>query len=174
MLLKKWLPTLSIQPSKEFLNDNQMSTRAKLAEHMELYPNQDYTAFDASFKSPVATYLSLMRRASVLFSTRDYTDTITNLVDLVSNTVLKVNPVSAGESLRALTYPPEAYRVMKLPKTWAQKEEFIKFIPFFLPRFVLDYHNDNNENYEICTMNSCELKGTGFEEFMNVLTPAQE
>jgi len=160
--------------TKEFLDDNNMSTRAKLAEHMELYPNQDYTVFDASFKSPVATYVSLMRRAAVLFSDRDYTDTITNLKDLVTNTVLKVNPVSAGESLRALTYPAEAYRVMKLPKSWAQREEFIKFIPFFLPRFVLDYHNDSNETYEICTMNACELKGEGLEEFMKVLTPAQE
>lgn len=115
-----------------------------------------------------------MRRAAVLFSDRDFTDTITNLKDLVTNTVLKVNPVSAGESLRALTYPKEAYRVMKLPKSWAQKEEFIKFIPFFLPRFILDYHNESSETYEICTMNACELKGEGLEEFMKVLTPAQE
>ena len=161
--------------SKEFLKDNNMSTRAKLAEHLEQYPNQDYTAFDASFKSPVATYIQLMRRAAVLFSDRDYTDTILHLKDNVTMTVLKVNPVSAGEALRALTYPPEAYRVMKIPKMWAQNDDFIKFIPYFLPRFVFDYHDgsDGAETYEICTMNACELKGSGFSEFVKVLTPAQ-
>lgn len=161
--------------SKEFLKDNNMSTRAKLAEHLEQYPNQDYTAFDASFKSPVATYVQLMRRAAVLFSDRDYTDTILHLKDNVTTTVLKVNPVSAGEALRALTYPAEAYRVMKLPRTWAQNDDFIKFIPYFLPRFVFDYHDGENgaDTYEICTMNECEVKGSGFAEFVKVLTPAQ-
>nr|BDT28683.1 DUF255 domain-containing protein [Bacteriovorax sp. HI3] len=161
--------------SKEFLNGDQMRTRAKLSEHFELYPNQDYNYFDASFKSPVATYIQLMRRAAVLFSDRDYLDTMLALKDSVTHTVLKVNPVSAGESLRALTYPVEAMRVMKLPKSWAQREDYLKFIPFFLPRFVLDYHNGENgkEMFEICTMNACELKGDGFEEFVKVLTPGE-
>lgn len=161
--------------TKEFLDNDKMLTRAKLAEHFELYPNQDYNLFDASFKSPVATYIQLMRRAAVLFSDRDYLDTILSLKDSVTHTILKVNPVSAGESLRALTYPTEAMRVMKLPKAWTQKEDFMKFIPFFLPRFVLDYHNGEYgaEMFEICTMNACELKGEGFQEFVKMLTPAQ-
>lgn len=161
--------------TKEFLSADNLLTRAKLAEHFEQYPNQDYTPFDASFKSPVGTYVQLMRRAAVLFSDRDYTDTITQLQDSLSQTILKVNPVSSGEALRGLTYPMEAYRVMKVPKLWAQKEEFLKFIPYFLPRFVLDYHDGKNgaEMYEICTMNACELKGETFEEFITVLTPAQ-
>lgn len=161
--------------SKEFLDKDKMLTRAKLAEHFELYPNQEYNIFDASFKSPVATYVQLMRRAAVLFSDRDYLDTILGLQDTLKNTILKVNPVSAGESLRALTYPAEAYRVMKLPRAWAQKEDFIKFIPYFLPRFVLDYHDNTevSEPFEICTMNACEIKGFGFDEFVRILTPAQ-
>ncbi|MBY0415361.1 MAG: DUF255 domain-containing protein, partial [Bdellovibrionales bacterium] len=158
--------------TKEFLTGEQMSTRAKMAEYFEQFPNQDYTYFDSSFKSPVATYVQLMRRAAVLFSDRDYNDTILKLQDIVSQTVLKVNPVSAGEALRALTYPTEAFRVMKVPKLWAQREDFIKFIPYFLPRFVLDYH-DEKDTYEICTMNACELKGETFEEFIKVLMPPQ-
>jgi uncharacterized protein YyaL (SSP411 family) len=162
--------------TKEFLDKDKMLTRAKLAEHFEMYPNQEYNVFDTSFKSPVATYIQLMRRAAVLFGDRYYLDTILGLKDTLTNTVLKVNPVSAGESLRALTYPAEAYRVMKLPRVWAQKDEFIKFIPYFLPRFILDYHDytDKNEPFEICTMNACEMKGEGFDEFTRILTPAQE
>ena len=77
--------------------------------------------------------------------------------------------------IRDSTYPVEAMRVMKLPKSWAQREDYLKFIPFFLPRFVLDYHNGENgkEMFEICTMNACELKGDGFEEFVKVLTPGE-
>ena len=160
--------------TKEFLDNDKMLTRAKLAEHFEMYPNQEYNVFDASFKSPVATYVQLMRRAAVLFSDRDYLDTMLNLKENLTNTILKVNPVSAGESLRALTYPIEAYRAMKIPKSWAQKEDFLKFIPYFLPRFVMDYHDldDSTDPFEICTMNSCEIKGAGFEEFVKILTPA--
>lgn len=160
--------------SSEFLEADKMLTRAKSATALELYPNQEYNIFDTSFKSPVATYISLMRRASILFLNRDYEDRILSLKDKVTQTVLKVNPLSAGESLRALSYPNEAYRVMKLPKAWTQKEDFLKFIPFFLNRFVFDYHAENNdETFEICNASACELKGHGLQEFMSVLTPPQ-
>lgn len=162
--------------SREFLNNDQMLTRAKLASSADQYPNQDYNFFDASFKSPVATYIQLMRRASVLFADRSYLETIEPLKVNLTQTVLKVNPVSAGESLRALTYPNEVLRVIKVPKAWSQKEEFIKFIPFFLPRFVFDYHTDTDasEPFEICTLSACEIKGAGFTEFTKILTPPEQ
>lgn len=160
--------------TKEFLENDKMLTRAKLSTHLEAYPNQEYNFFDLSFKSPVATYLQLMRRAAALFSNHKFLDEIMNLQGALRNVILSTNPVNAGESLRALTYPPEAYRVLKLPKAWAQKEEFLKFIPFFLPRFVISYHLDEtNEIFEICSMNSCEVKGEGFDQFIKTLTPAE-
>ena len=149
-----------------------MLTRAKLAEHFELYPNQEYSIFDSSFKSPVATFIMLSRRAAVLFSDRSFLDMIVDLQENVTHTILKINPVSSGEALRALTYPTEVYRVMKVPRTWTQEEKFIQLIPFFLTRFVIDYHDEGTE-WQICTMNSCELKGQGIEEFSKTLTPPQ-
>lgn len=164
--------------TKEFLDDGKMLTRAKLAEHFELYPNQEYSAFDASFRSPVGTYLLLMRRAAVLLSDREFLDSITSLKENLTQTILKINPVSAGEGLRALTYPTEAMRVLKLPVSWAQRDDFLKFIPYFLPRFIIDYrlsetNSPQDETFEICTMNACEVKGVGFEEFVTILTPKQ-
>ena len=168
---------------REFLSNGVMHTRAKLAENFELYPNQDYNFFDTSFRSPVATYVSLVRRGAVLFGERDMLDLIEPLKENLSQTILSINPVSAGESLRSLTYPTEAMRVLKVPGSWVQREDFLKFIPYFLPRFVLDYRTSPLENnisvnnstedqtYEICTMKTCELKGVGFEEFYAVLTP---
>ncbi len=161
--------------SKEFLENDFLFTRAKMANDFESYPNQPYNFFDASFKSPVATYVSLMRRSAVLFADRDYTDEVRELSDNLTHTILSTNPVSAGESLRALTYPAEVYRVMKLPSLWAQNEDFLKFIPFFMPRFVFDYQIERNkdQSFEICTMNACEIKGFGFEEFKSILTPKE-
>ncbi|MDO9182069.1 MAG: DUF255 domain-containing protein [Bacteriovorax sp.] len=158
--------------SKEFIDGDKMLTRARHAESFELYPNQEYTPFDSSFKSPVATFIMLSRRAAVLFSDREYTDAVAELIENVTHTVLKINPVSSGEALRALSYPSEVYRVMKIPRSWIQDERFIKMIPFFLTRFVLDYH-DNGNDWQICTMNACELKGHGIEEFVKTLTPRE-
>lgn len=158
--------------SNEFLDGNKMYTRAKLSEHFELYPNQEYNIFDSSFKSPVATFILLSRRAAVLFSEREYVDNIESLMEEVTHTILKINPVSSGEALRALTYPSEVFRVMKVPRSWAQEEIFIKMIPYFLTRFVIDYQ-DEAEEWQICSMTACELKGNGLEEFKKTLTPAE-
>ena len=154
----------------EFLNGDQMLTRAKFANDIELYPNQNYSFFDSSFKSPVSTFIALSRRAAVLFGDREYIDQIRDLNENVTQTVLKINPVSSGEALRALTYPTEAYRVMKIPRSWVQENQFIKMIPYFLSRFVIDYHEEKTE-WQICTLNACELKGHGLDEFVKTLTP---
>ena len=154
----------------EFLNGDQMLTRAKFANDFELYPNQNYSFFDSSFKSPVSTFIALSRRAAVLFGDREYIDQIRDLNENVTQTVLKINPVSSGEALRALTYPTEAYRVMKIPRSWVQENQFIKMIPYFLSRFVIDYHEEKTE-WQICTLNACELKGHGLDEFVKTLTP---
>ncbi len=159
--------------NREFLDGDKMLTRARLAEDFELYPNQDYSVFDASFKSPLSTFIMISRRAAVLFSDRTYEDNISALTENVTHTILKINPVSSGEALRALTYPSEVYRVMKVPRIWTQDEQFVKMLPYFLTRFVLDYH-DNSEEWQICTMSSCELKGHGISEFVKTLTPAND
>ena len=78
--------------------------------------------------------------------------------------------MSSGEALRALTYPTEAYRVLKIPRTWVSEDQFIKMIPYFLSRFVVDYHDEKSE-WQICTLNACELKGQGLDEFVKTLTP---
>ena len=62
---------------------------------------------------------------------------------------------------------------MKVPRTWIQEEKFLRMIPFFLTRFVIDYHDDGSD-WQICTMNSCELKGNGVDEFVQTLSPPKE
>jgi uncharacterized protein YyaL (SSP411 family) len=157
----------------EFLDGNKMLTRAKMAANAHPIPNQEYNIFDGSFKSPVSTFLLLTRRAAVLFGEEKYLNHIKSLSENLTQTVLKVNPISAGEALRALTYPDQVYRVMKLPRAWIQKEEFLKFTPYFLSRFILDYRDVADESFEICSMQACEMQGSGFEAFVKLLTPPQ-
>ena len=159
--------------SKEFIDGNKMLTRARVANDTELFPNQEYSVFDGSFKSPVATFVMLARRAAVIFSDNKFLEIIKELQENVAHTILKINPVSSGEALRALTYPNEVYRTMKVPRTWIQEEKFLRMIPFFLTRFVIDYHDDGSD-WQICTMNSCELKGNGVDEFVQTLSPPKE
>lgn len=159
--------------TREFLNGDHMLTRARFAQDFEPYPNQIYSPFDSSFKSPVSTFICLSRRAAVLFADRTYEDAISELKENVTHSVLKVNPVGSGEALRALTYPTEVYRVMKIPRAWTQEEKFIRMIPYFLSRFVFEYQDDA-ENWQVCTLNSCELQGKGIQEFINTLTPSEE
>ena len=81
------------------------------------------------------------------------------------------NPVNAGESLRALTYPDQAYKVVKAPKAWLMNKEFTQFMKYFLPRFTFDFiDEEGKEDWQICNTESCELLGTGLKEFMDTLT----
>lgn len=162
--------------AKEFLEDDKLLTRAKFANDFELYLNQEANIFDTAFKSSVGTFINLSRRASILFSDRDFEDRMLNLKDKVSHTILAINPVSAGESLRALIYPKEAYRTIKMPRAWTQRPEFLNFTPYFLNRFVFNFHDTdaNNEFYEISSHTTCEIKGLGLKEFIETLTPRNQ
>lgn len=158
--------------TKEFLDNDKLMTRAKFSNDHELYPNVESSLFDNSYKSVVSTYVLLMKRAHILFGDREYLDSIRNLEDRLTQIVLKMNPLGAGEALRALTYPNEVYRVIKVPKTWIQNEKFVNFLPYFLPRFVIDY--TEGEEWQICNFNACELKGTEVDEFITSLAPQNE
>jgi uncharacterized protein YyaL (SSP411 family) len=155
---------------EEFLDGDKLLTRAKKAQDHELYPNQRFTNFDQSFKSASATLIHLVRRASVLFKDKDLIDDFKDLQERMTHEVLK-NPAGSGEGLRALTYPMEAYKTIKCPKAWLDKEEFANFISYFLPRFVFEYHEESTETWEICSIDQCELNGEGFENFVQTLRP---
>jgi uncharacterized protein YyaL (SSP411 family) len=155
---------------EEFLDGDKLLTRAKKSQDHELYPNQKYTSFDQSFKSAAATLIQVIRRAAVLFKDKDLLEDFKALQEKMTHEVLK-NPAGSGEGLRALTYPNEAYKTIKCPKAWLDKEEFANFISYFLPRFVFEYHEDESETWEICSIDQCELTGEGFDNFIQTLRP---
>lgn len=155
---------------KEFIDGGNALTRAKTTTDFELYPNQQQNSFDSSFRSPLSTLVGLIRRISVLAPDEEFGATTDQLIENVTHQCLK-NPLAAGEALRSLTYPAQAYRVVKLPKAWLAQDKFIAFMNYFLPRFVLSYHEDGDE-WQICNSNACELQGTGLDNFIQTLRPA--
>ncbi len=156
----------------QFLKDGKLLTRSIETEKHELYPNQNFSSFDFNFKSPVSTFILVSRRISVLFSDKEILEQIKELQEKVVHEVLK-NPLSSGEALRAYTYPDEAFKVIKVPKSWLDQDQFVGFINFFLPRFVLDYVEEDTQRWEICSMDQCELNGEGIESFIQTLRPQE-
>jgi uncharacterized protein YyaL (SSP411 family) len=158
---------------KEFLVGNEVKTRAMSQTDTVLYPNLSVSSFDSSLKSPVATLIILARQASAIFPDLDLDEKIIALEEQVTHQILK-NPLGAGEALRALTYPREIYRVIKVPKMWFSNKEFVRMQSYFMTRFVFDFIEDASEEWQICNARECELVGVGIEEFFKVVLPQKK
>ena len=158
---------------KEFIEEDKVLTRPKSLTDLHLYPNLPISSFDGSFKSPTSTLVGLYRRAAVLFSDKEYLATIEKVKESSIHESLK-NPIACGEALRALTYPDDVFRVVKVPGQWLNEADFTSFINFFQNRFVLDFHNEDNQDWQICNLEACELQGSGLQSFIKTLAPDQE
>jgi uncharacterized protein len=162
---------------REFLTENQVKTRAKSTTHTVHYPNQNQTAFDNSHRAAVMTFIGLTRRLSILVKEPALYQQLTPLVEEMTHQTLK-NPLNAGEGLRSLTYPTDAYKVVKVPLHWLQDSQFLDFISYFMPRFIFEYEQpDENgkdkpgEHWQLCSSSSCELSGEGIENFISTFRP---
>lgn len=157
---------------KEFVEDNQIFTRAKAQESHALYPNMALSPFDQSFRSMAMTLCQIIKRARILFLDEEIGRELDTYCEDSKHFILR-NPINGGEGLRVHSYPDNAYRVVKVPKHWLQNGKFINFMGYFLPRFVLDYSQEENEDWEICNLTQCELKGKGIDEFIETLRPSK-
>ncbi|MBI2521076.1 MAG: thioredoxin domain-containing protein [Bdellovibrio sp.] len=155
-----------------FFDGNDILTRMKGHEWPPL-PNQKAHAFDSSYKSPRATLILLLRRGAILLAKNEWFERAQALGADLAQDALK-NPLAAGESLRALTYPDQAYRVLKVPKIWNENKEFRNFLSYFMFRFVISYQDEtvstSKDEWQICNWQTCEMQGTGLESFIKTLT----
>ena len=163
--------SLNLITQKFIDTEGKVRTRAIETPMPVPYPNQVASFFDASFRSSVASLVGLVRRARVLFKDENLGKEINFLIEEFKNSTLK-NPIASGEALRALTYPDQAYRTINIPRKWLTEPKFLDFIPYFLPRFILNYHEDETrEDWEICSIATCEMNGKTLDEFIKTLTP---
>ena len=93
-----------------------------------------------------------------------------NSMDTLTHLSLQ-NPLGFGESLRALVYPPQAFRLIEIPKAWYKNGSFYQFFPNFSIRFAITSHDRDDNSWQICNQTECELSGSTFEEFKDVFQP---
>ncbi|MFZ4714031.1 MAG: thioredoxin domain-containing protein [Bacteriovoracaceae bacterium] len=153
--------------TKEFYKEGFFYTRAISSNNSEPYGNIAVAEFDASFKSPVATFLNTYRRFTMLEPQKYSMDQFQPAIEYLTHKTLQ-HPMAAGESLRALTYPQEAYRKIEIPSEWAKEAEFKSMMMNFSGRFVLSYHERGDHFWQICSAVACDMQGKTFEEFKNI------
>jgi uncharacterized protein YyaL (SSP411 family) len=158
---------------KEFVKDEKVFMRKMRTNDAFVHLNQDVSPFDGHYKSPKSTLVLIARRAAALFNNPEILEPLEKLKEQLIHDVLK-NPYPSGEALRALTYPDEAYKVLTIPAKWSKLDKFINFLPYFLPRFVLDYHGDKEQWWKIVSKEECELQGSGIDELIQNLVPSSE
>jgi uncharacterized protein len=152
---------------EQFIEGDLIYSTNKDSNEAQLIAPQVSNPFDQGFESPVGTFILTAQRASVLFSNKDFMDKTRGIRENVLNAVLQ-NPIMSGKVLHSITYPDDAFRVLKLPKKWLMDPKFLQMKKYFTMRFVFDYHSEEGEFWEVCNINECQYKGEGQEEFFNL------
>lgn len=128
---------------------------------------------DQSYQSSAMTFILLLSRLS-LFNQRlspenVFKDKFKDFAQFILS-----NPIGHGEGLRAMVYPQEIFRKIEVPLKWIEKLEFIEIRSHFFSRFVMEYHSRDEESYQICTKDACEVSGSGFENFKSLFLTKEE
>lgn len=120
--------------------------------------------YDQSYRSTVMTFIHLINRLSVLDTKYDAETLFGENLQEMAQFAL-TNPLGHGEALRAMTYPKDIFRKVEVPLAWIEKPEFLEMRNHFFSRFLVCYQNTDNESYQICTRNSCEVQGKTLAKF---------
>ncbi len=159
---------------KEFYRDNQFLSRAISHEESYAHPNLPIEKFDLSFRSPFSTVVELVRRYTVLFTDMSYLSKMDATLDDLKQKALR-NPLNHAQAIRALCYPDNAYRVLKAPKSWMGKGDWLNLWCQLLGRFTINFEESRNSNeaWEICSYSACELQGEGLNHLIETLRGPQ-
>ncbi len=158
---------------KDFFKNGRFYVRSTVFDDSRPYANLEATINDDSHKSPVATFINLVRRITILENDHSYLEKIKEMVEFATQLSLH-HPIAHGEALRALCYPADIYRKVLVPKKWLQDNKFINLLPHFPSRFVLDFHEEENQSWQFWSLKGEELKGQEFEEFSAVFMPKEQ
>jgi len=158
---------------KDFYKDGSFYTRSMEYSDTEEYENIHAPIFDQSFKAPIGTLFTLLRKWGTAHDFSEFLFQTEKTIDILTHISLQ-NPLGFGETLRALVYPKDAYRKIEVPLKWIQNNQFLKFNPNFSVRFALTFHTREDETWQICTYEGCELQGSSLAEFEQVFAPSPQ
>lgn len=156
---------------KEFFQDDQFFTRATAFSDAHLYKNIHAPIFDQNYKSSLAVFIGILRKWKELESGDEHLEKIRKMTDTLTHLSLQ-NPLMFGETLRALTYPDEAYRSMQIPIEWLKKNIFSKYYPHFSVRFAINFVEDSK--WSISTYKEVEVAGESLKEFEEIFDVSPE
>lgn len=157
---------------KNFIKDGKIYQTA-LNASTEGIENLVTPLFDQSYKSSATAFVLHLSRLSVFKSEFSPENIFKDEYKEMPQFIL-TNPLGHGEGLRAFTYPLPIFRKIEVPAEWLKRPEFLEVRSHFFARFVMDYHTRQDDSFQICNANSCELTGKGIEEFQNVFTAKEE
>lgn len=120
---------------------------------------------DQSFRSSLATLVITSTRLSVLYPEYHPREFWGEKMDEWIQLALS-NPIAHGEALRAFTYPLDIYRKVEVPRAWVNDEEFQRLRSHFLGRFVICYHDREDEQWQVCNRTACEKMDTGLNSLL--------
>lgn len=152
---------------REFFKDGEASLLAIAKEEFMRAPLNDQ-----SFRSPLATLIYTMTRLSVLHPEYHPKEFFAKNWDEYIQWALS-NPIAHGEALRAYTYPLEIYRKVETPRAWVNDEEFQRLRSHFLGRFVLCYHDREDEKWQVCNRTVCEKTGDGLTSLLETFSSSE-
>lgn len=156
---------------KSFVKDGVVYTTA-LDASPEGIDNLPAAFYDQSYHSSVMLFAHLLRRASLFDKKYDLNTVLPQSQELAQYVL--TNPLGHGMGLRTLTYPAAIYRRIEVPQRWIQNPEFLEIRSHFFARFVVSYHQEENEKFQICNNEACEVAKEGFEEFKKLFTNGKE
>ena len=138
------------------------------------YDNIPAPVFDQSFRSPLGTCVFLIRKWSL--ESPQLAKILAELEPTIGDLkhVALQNPLGFGELLRGLIYPRAAFKKISIPLAWLRDNKIQTMFPYFSARFAINYHEKENETWEICNYNACELSGEGIENFKEVFFPKKQ
>ena len=155
-----------------FFEENKILTRSKDHTDSFEYDNIHVQLYDQSYKSTLSTFIFLIRKWKLVDKELlDIEKTLSTLSENLIQMSLQ-NPLGYGETMRAFVYPDIAFKRIRVPLNWLKENKLINLFTHFSSRFVMNYHEENNESWEIFNVNECEFKGLNFEEFENIFKPA--
>lgn len=151
---------------KNFLQEEDLFTTA-LTQTTFGITNVPAPIYDQSYRSSVMTLVHLFSRLTVFNPDLSPEVIFKNKYAEFAQFIL-LNPLGHGEGLRAMTYPLQIFRKVEVPRVWLEKPDFLEMRSHFFSRFVMDYHTRDEQSYQICTAQTCEVQGQGFENFQGL------
>lgn len=153
-----------------FYKDNQFFVGSlKVKEDQSL--NIHAQIFDQPNKSPLASFIFLYRKWGSTLDENKFSKSLGPIIEELTHLTLQ-NPLAFGESLRALTYPDEAFKILEIPLKWIEEEKIQAFYTRFSSRFAITYNQ--KDSWSIKNNKVTEVSGEDFESFKETFKNEQD